>query len=162
MFLVIGTKLHSPLHDPSSEIITTHEFCSSPLSQSWRIRWSCYSGHQYTASVVIQPFVSYCFDVRKIYLWTKRMTLFLVSGQNWAMNQCKLTFVRVYLCTENEAIHYMDFTTEIKVQLAPSLPVHSDGQEATHWRNHRDADHRVEHIVHLPDEVILHHQLSVV
>lgn len=42
------------------------------------------------------------------------------------------------------------------------LPVHGDGQQATHGCNNRDADHRVEHIVHLPDEVLLHHQLFVV
>lgn len=46
--------------------------------------------------------------------------------------------------------------------LTPSLPVHSDGQQATHWRDDWDADHGVKHIVHLPDEVVLHHQLSVV
>lgn len=62
----------------------------------------------------------------------------------------------------------MDVRTEIKVfvsiqtHCAPSLPVHSDGQKATHWRHDRDADHGVKHIVHLPDEVVLHHQLSVV
>lgn len=42
------------------------------------------------------------------------------------------------------------------------LPVHSNGQQATHRCNHRDADHGVKHVVHLPDEVVLHHQLPVV
>lgn len=49
-----------------------------------------------------------------------------------------------------------------RIHLPPSLPVHSYGQQATHRCHHRDADHGVKHVVHLPDEVILHHQLSVV
>lgn len=42
------------------------------------------------------------------------------------------------------------------------VPVDSDGQQAAHRRHHRDADHGVEHVVHLTNEVILHHQLPVV
>ena len=57
--------------------------------------------------------------------------------------------------------------TEIKMLLSvrahfPPLPVHSDGQQATHGCHDGDADHGVKHVIHLPDEVILHHQLSVV
>lgn len=42
------------------------------------------------------------------------------------------------------------------------LPVHSDGQQAAHRGNDGDADHGIKHVVHLPDEVVLHYQLSVV
>lgn len=50
----------------------------------------------------------------------------------------------------------------IHTHVPPSLPVHSNGQKTAHRRNDRDADHGVKYIVHLPDEVVLHHQLSVV
>lgn len=58
----------------------------------------------------------------------------------------------------------MDFRTEIEafVSVALTLPVHSDGQQAAHRRNDRYADHGVKCIVHLPEEMLLHYQLSVV
>lgn len=58
----------------------------------------------------------------------------------------------------------MDFRTEIKVfvSLALLLPVNSDGQQAAHRRNNGYADHGVKCIVHLPDEMLLHYQLSIV
>lgn len=41
------------------------------------------------------------------------------------------------------------------------VPVYGDGQQAAHGRHHRGADHTVKDGVHLPDEVVLHHQLSI-
>lgn len=46
--------------------------------------------------------------------------------------------------------------------LCLALPIHSNGQQAAHWRHNGNADHGVKCVVHLPDKMVLHNQLSVV
>lgn len=41
------------------------------------------------------------------------------------------------------------------------VAVNGNSQKTTHGRYHRDADHRVKNVVHLSDEMVLHHQLPV-
>lgn len=46
--------------------------------------------------------------------------------------------------------------------LCLTLPINSNGQQAAHRRHNGYADHGVKSVVHLPDEMVLHNQLSVV